>query len=60
MTINDFIDMYVSMILRPAINGRGYTGFVLSNNTKIFFKNSYIHANNKNKLAQHYRNIGAF
>ena len=43
--INDFIDTYVSMILGPEVDGRGYVGFKLSNNMKIFFKDTRIYPN---------------
>ena len=58
MNINEFIDTYVSMILGPATNGRGYTGFILSNNTKIFFMDTKIYPNQVLKLSQHYKKKG--
>ena len=56
--INEFIDKYVSMILGPEVNGRGYVGFRLSNNTKIFFKNTRIYPNQMLRLKKHYQKNG--
>ena len=58
MDINEFINIYVSMILGPEMNGRGYTGFRLSNNTRIFFKNSHMHPDQVLRLKKHYKNKG--
>lgn len=54
MDINQFIDTYVSMIIGPAVGGRGCTGFRLSNNMKIFFKHTHIHNQQAMKLSKHY------
>tara|TARA_Y100001951_G_scaffold35189_1_gene27800 strand:- start:94 stop:282 length:189 start_codon:yes stop_codon:yes gene_type:complete len=56
--INDFIDTYVSMILGPEVDGRGYVGFKLSNNMKIFFKDTRIYPNQALRLAKHYKKNG--
>ena len=56
--INEFIDTYISMILGPEVNGRGYVGFRLTNNTKIFFKDTRIYSNQMSKLKQHYKKNG--
>tara|TARA_R100000750_G_C2276756_1_gene69631 strand:+ start:251 stop:436 length:186 start_codon:yes stop_codon:yes gene_type:complete len=58
ISINEFIDNYVSLILGPETDGRGYTGFRLANNMKIFFRNTHIYPNQAFKLAKHYKKNG--
>ena len=54
MDINEFIDTYVSMILGPAVGGRGRIGFRLSNGMRIFFRNTHINKQQASRLSKHY------
>ena len=58
MNINEFINKYVSMIMGPAVGGRGTIGFCLKNNTKIFFKDSKMSKETAIKLSKHYKKEG--
>ena len=58
ISINEFINKYVSMIMGPAINGRGYIGFCLKNNSKIFFKDSKMSKEESIRLSKHYKKEG--
>ena len=58
ISINEFINKYVSMIIGPAVNGRGYVGFSLKNNSRIFFKDSKMSKEESIRLSKHYRKEG--
>lgn len=56
MNINDFIDNYCTMIIRPVIINK-MVGFELSNGFKIFFKDTGLTHKNFVRLRKHYREI---
>lgn len=58
MNINEFIDIYVSMIIEPIIGGHKHTGFLLDNNTRILFKDSRVYPAQAKKLLRHYKKNG--
>tara|TARA_R100000306_G_C4320384_1_gene114852 strand:- start:40 stop:222 length:183 start_codon:yes stop_codon:yes gene_type:complete len=58
MNINEFINKYVSLIIGPAVGGRGTIGFCLKNNTKIFFKDSKMSKEESIRLSKHYKKEG--
>ena len=58
ISINEFINKYVSMIIGPAVNGRGYVGFSLKNNSRIFFKDSKMSKGESIRLLKHYKKEG--
>ena len=58
ISINEFVNKYVSMIMGPAVGGRGSIGFRLKNNSKIFFKDSNMDKETAIKLSKHYKKEG--
>ena len=60
MNINEWLHKYVSMILRPIVLNKGFSGFVLSNNMTILFKDTKMSQKSLVTLKRHYDRIGLF